>query len=107
MTLIDFLYVKKWRMVCIDETGFMSGMCRRSGGWSLRGQPIVAPVRPAGPRIDIAVCAAMDHNHVIAYQIREGHYDDVSFFAYLRKLVEVMEEEDPYFRDNTFILMDN
>jgi hypothetical protein len=60
-------------MIAIDETGFMSGMARRTGGWSLRGQPIVAPVRPTGPRIDIAVCAAMDHDHLIAYQIREGH----------------------------------
>jgi len=92
------------RVINVDES-WLNTMAFKRHSWAKKGRGNVRPAKELSTRV--AILAAID-NHGAAYiSLGTSNTDSGVMIAFFSELCKVLDGEDPNWRDNTVILLDN
>ena len=92
------------RVINIDESALNQGQFIRNT-WAPRGLKNAHSSKPFGHRLSLI--AAMDTHGQVYFAVTQSTVDSEVFVAFLLRLAETLDSEDPDWRDNTVIVLDN
>lgn len=91
------------RVINIDESAIGQGVFIRKG-WSVSGASAGHSVKPFGHRLSLL--SAVDTDGQIYFAISQSTTDQRVFGTFLQRLTEILDYEEPQWREYTVVLLD-
>ena len=100
--MIDLL-VDSTRIINVDETWLNETNFLRKM-WCPAYAPATATLRSVTPRISLI--AALDTGGQVYYTLTQANTDQNVMMVYMQHLIRKLDEEDPNWKEHTYVLMD-